>query len=203
MIRRRGGSGHPAFVIHPLPVCPVPTPGAAQPDKADDGNPAQKGPQRRVGHELLDDIAQPVIGFGEQEPCEPENQACDRDFQQQHRIDVDLRQSGEIVDMIGSMMDAPGMAGPVAQDRRAEAGNEGGILDAPDRQDFEREHRSRDRRAEHRAKTGGDTRHQHDPHIPLVEGEQPPERAREAPAELHGGAFAPGGTAEQMRDHRC
>ncbi len=105
-------------------------------------------------------------------------------------------------DVIEGVVDAPGVAGPVADQGGGQAGRQGDVLDAADRQHLQGEHRAGDRRAEHGAEAGRDARHEHDPHVRRAEPEHPADAAGQAAAQLDGSPFTPGRTAKQMGDHR-
>ena len=169
---------------------------AEQVDEHDDREPADDGAERGIRHDPLEPSPQRVAGFGEGKADQSECHAGDTGLGDEQRIDRHQR-----VDPVDAVVDPPGKACPVPDQRGEKARYQRTILDAPDRQHFEREHGPRDRRAEHCAEPGRYTAHQQDAGTVGVEPERAAEAAGEAPAQLDGGAFAPGRTAEQMRHH--
>ncbi len=89
---------------------------------------------------------------------------------------------------------------PVADHRGEEAGYQGGILDATDREHLQREHRTGDGGAEDRTEAGGDARHQEDPDPGRIHPEELAKAAGEASAHLHRSALAPADPPKQVRD---
>lgn len=143
-----------------------------------------------------------MIGLREDEAGKPEHHAGDRCLAQQQRFRGQrTTDAGNIVDVIGAVMDAPHMAGPVTDDTGDQAWHQRRIFDATDREHFQREHGAGERRAEHRPEAGGNTGHQQNADAGWIEPDQTRDRTREASPELHGCPLAPCGAAEQVRRH--
>ncbi len=141
-------------------------PGSHPVDEADHQQPAESGTQPRRRAELFGQRADPMGGLGEDQPGQPAGDPDERDLYGQHRIDVErrparLRHAGE-GDVVGDVADAPGVAGPVADDGGEDAGHQRRILHLAHGEHFECEDGAGDRRPEHRAEAGGDAGREQD-----------------------------------------
>ena len=174
---------------------------AADKDQRDHRRAADQRAQRRETDVLLQEAAEDVVALGEDPADQTEGDGGDRHIGQHDPIEGDMGQARHVADMVLDVMNPPGAAGVVGDQRSRQTRNQRRILHPAHGQHLQREHRPGQRRAEHRAEPGGDPGHQKDAHIVGVELEQLADPAGQTAAHLHGGAFAARRAAEQVGQH--
>ncbi len=144
-----------------------------------------------------------MVRLSKDQTGEAEGHAGDRHLCQQHRLRQDrCRGRGNEADMIGRVVDAPCVAGPISDEGGNQARDERGIFHATDSQDFQREYPTGQRRPEDGPEARRDTGHEQHADARRIEAEQARRRTGKTSAELHGGPLAPGRPAEQV-GHDC